>query len=308
MLSTQRRYLATIVLFGTASLAVLAFLAFRPGDRISYELPELAPFDREDVTSITIDRSGGPVTLLQEGGRWRVSPGDYQADAANIDLVLSTVTEFALTDVVSVSDDPSRYDLGESGRVRVTVEGGGETLRVFDVGRRAATFGHTFVRIRGDDRILQGSGDLRSVFDRDLDAFRDKSVLVFDPSTIFAITVTRELPPARPRTVRVVRSLTGWEQAPDAGATATGVGPLDPHGIESALRFMGNLPAYRYRYGDDPIGEPWLSVILEGEQTYTLELYPEKASVYPAKSSGSPYVFDMFLFQAGLITEPFGFD
>jgi hypothetical protein len=35
-------------------------------------------------------------------------------------------------------------------------------------------------------------------------------------------------------------------------------------------------------------------------------LFQQQGKVYPARSSESPYDFDMFLFQAKLITEPFG--
>ncbi len=306
MSSNQRRYLSTIGVFGAASLIILAFLAFRPSDRISYELPVLTPFDRGDVTAISIARSIGTITLRQEAGRWLVAPGDFLADSVNVDFLLSTVTGFTITDVVSVSDDPGRYDLDEADRVRVTVEGEGGTLRVFDVGRRAATFGHTFVRIPGDSRILQAGGSLRSLFARAVDDFRDKSVLTFDPATITEITVTRELPDEPLQTVHLVRSATGWERGDEPGEGAAGT--LDPAGIEAALRFLGDLPAYRFRYTDDPIGDPWLTVTLEGDETYTLSLYPELANIYPARSSGSDFTFDMFLFQAGLVSEPFGLE
>jgi hypothetical protein len=306
--SSQRRYLALIAVFGGASLAILAFLAFRPSDRISYELPELSSFEREEVTAIKIDRSGGSFALRQEGDEWLVSPGDYLADPSTVNTLLSALTEFAVTDVVSVSDDPVRYDLGEGGRVRVTAEGERRTLLALDVGRHAATFGHTFVRIPGDGRILQAGGELRDLFDRALDDFREKTVLTFDPATVSEITVTRDLPPEQPRTVRVVRADLGWERVAGDEAKDTGLDDIDPAGIEAALRFLGDLSAYRFRYTDDPLGNPWLSVTLEGEETYTLRLYPEQASVYPARSSASAFYFDMFLFQASLILEPFGLE
>ena len=308
MRSTQRRYLATIVVFGAASLAILAALALRPGDRISYELPELPRFDGGEVTAITIERSGGPVTIRREDDGWLVTPGDYPADTLVVGVMQNTLANLAVTDVVSVTDDPARYDLDDERRVRVTVEGGAGTLRVLDVGRRAATFGHTFVRIPGDERILQAGGELRGLFDRDLDSFRDHSVLTFDPASITEITVTRELPDQVAQTVRVGRTLLGWERVGDGVAVEPQASELDPLRIEAALRFLGNLSTHRYSYGDEPLGDPWLSVTLEGEKTYALELYPQEGNVYPASSSESSDDFNLFLFQAGLITEPFGLE
>jgi hypothetical protein len=306
--SAQRRYLATIVVFGAASLAILAVLALRPGDRISYDLPELTPFDGGEVTAITIERADESVTLRREDDRWLVTPGDYLADTLVVGAIQNTLASLTVTDVVSVTDDPARYDLDEERRVRVTAEGGAGTLRVLDVGRRAATFGHTFVRIPGDERILQAGGELRGLFDRDLDSFRDHSVMTFDPATISAITVTRTLPAQRPQTVQVDRSLLGWERVTDGAEVEPQASGLDPQRIEAALRFLGNLSTHRYSYGDEPLGDPWLSVTLEGEATYTLRLYPQQGSVYPASSSESSDDFNLFLFQAGLMTEPFGFE
>jgi hypothetical protein len=307
MSSVHRSYLTTIISFSVASLAVVAFLVFRPVDRISYELPVLENFARNEITTITIERTNRQISLSRLGTQWSVSPGNYEADSRAINFVLDTLMDFDITEVVSFSDAPKRYNLDDESRLRVTVEGSSKVLLTIDVGSRAGTFGHTFVRIPGEDRILQGVGDLRNVFDRDVDTYRNKSVLVFDPNTISAITVTRVLPPEAPRRVNVVRSLAGWGYSEDQKDLGAGLNPLDPAGIESALRFLGALPAYRYRYGDSPKGNPWLTVTLEGSQTYTLELYAEETNVFPAKSSASQYWFDMFEFQADMISKPFGF-
>ena len=306
MRSTHRQDIVTIAVFSVASLVILAYLAFRPDNAISYELPKLAEFVEDDVTALTIDRPGGTVTLRQEAGRWLVSPGDYPADTTTIEFLLSVLSGLSIRDVVSVSDDPARYELDAARRVRVTAEGGAGVLRELDIGRRAATIGHTFVRIPGDGRILQASGELRGLFDRNVDGFRDKSVMSFDPESIHEIVVTRSGPAEAPRTVRVVRGEAGWVLVPGDEILQDGSSEIDAEGIASVLRFLGSLSAYRYRYTDASLGTPWLNVTLEGERIYTLKLYPEQSKVYPARSSESTYDFEMLLFQSSLILEPFG--
>ena len=305
--SVHRSYLTSIILFSIASLVVVAFLVFRPTDRISYELPVLKDFARDEISVITIERTNKRISLTRLGNQWSVAPGDYEADSTAINFVLDTLMDFDITEVVSFSDEPKRYNLDPDSLLRVTVEGSSEVLLNIDVGSRAGTFGHTFVRIPGQDQIFQGIGDLRNVFDRDLDTYRNKTVMDFDPNTIRAITVTQVLPPQEPRRIHVVRSLNGWEYLESEHDLGIGLNPLNPAGIESALRFLGALPAYRYRYGDSPTGSPWLTVTLEGNQTYTLELFSNEDNVFPAKSSGSQYWFDMFEFQADMISKPFGF-
>ena len=190
----QRRYITTIAVLCAASLAVILYSTLRNPNRINYQLPQLAPVVQSQVDEMVIEHPRDTITLSRSGDDWFVQPGNYAADAPSARFLVNAMLDIEITDVVSVSDDPARFDLDEESRVRVTLKGGGEELRVVDVGKRAATFGHTFVGVPGDGRILQALGELRGYYDRDLDAFRDKSVFSFDPSTIDQIIVTKTNP------------------------------------------------------------------------------------------------------------------
>lgn len=303
MSSVQRRYIITIAVLGLSTLAIILYSTLRNPDRITYQLPEFAAVERADVDEIVIERPNETVTLSRLGNEWFVRPGNYPADGPSAWYILDTIIGLQITDVVSTRDDPARFDLDEAKRVRVTLVGDGEELRAIDIGRRAATLGHTFVGVPGDDRILQAVGELRGIFDRDLDAFRDKSVFSFNPSTISEITLIKTIPPDVPERVHVVRTADGWARA-DLNAAA----PLDGAGIDAALRFLGSLSAYRYRYTGEMLSNPWLQVEIVGDKTYTLAIFPPDGRVYPAQTSMSADDFDMFLFQASLITDPFGLE
>ncbi|MEE8440499.1 MAG: DUF4340 domain-containing protein [Spirochaetia bacterium] len=303
MSSVQRRYILTIAVLAAATLAVLLFTTLRNPNRINYQLPEFAAIEHADIDKIVIDRPNETVTLSRSGSEWFVKPGNHPADRASTLYILDAILGLQITDVVSARDDPAQYNLGDENRVRVTLVGDGKELRVIDIGRRAATLGHTFVGVPGDNRILQAIGELRGIFDRDLDAFRDKSVLSFDPSTIDEITLIKTIPPAVPEQVRVVRTTDGWVRADRSAA-----GPLNSNEIRNTLNFLGSLSAYRYRYSDDTLSNPWLQVQITGEETYTLSIFAQDGNVYPARTSESGDDFDMFLFQASLITDSFGLE
>lgn len=315
----QRRYITTIAVLCAASLAVILYSTLRNPNRINYQLPQLAPVVQSQVDEMVIEHPRDTITLSRSGDDWFVQPGNYAADAPSARFLVNAMLDIEITDVVSVSDDPARFDLDEESRVRVTLKGGGEELRVVDVGKRAATFGHTFVGVPGDGRILQALGELRGYYDRDLDAFRDKSVFSFDPSTIDQIIVTKTVPPALPEVVRVVRADDGWARADQdstglvfAEATAAAAesnAALDAAGIQNALAFIADLSAYRYRYTDERLTDAWLRVeTVGGGKSHTLLMYPQEGNIYPAQTSDSDYDFDMFIFQAGLVTTPFGLE
>lgn len=298
MRSPRSRYLTTIIVFVSASVVLLAVIALRSPDRISYELPQLDRVASSAITSVTIERPRGTITLERTPDGWLVGPGGYEADAAIISSMIATLTNLSITDVVSVSDDPSRFDLDEASKVRVAAYVGEQVAREIEIGRRAATFDHTFVSIPGDERILQAGGSLRGVFDREVDELRDKSVLSFQQSLVTQIAVER----SGDSSARIVVERAGneWQVAQAQGSEPA----LEQ--IDRALRFLSGLSAYRFRYDAPPAGEPWLRITISADQEYRLELYPQDGSVYPARSSGSDEPFDMLLFQASLLTEPFG--
>lgn len=301
----RRRYIATIALLGAASLALILGSVLKGEDRISYDLPELAQVALADVDQVIIERPETTITLSRSGDSWTVDPGDYPADAAGVRYIANQIVELSITDVVSVSDDPSRFDLSEDTRVRVTLLGNGEELRSIDIGRRAATFGHTFVRVPGDNRILQAAGEIRTYYDRDVDAYRYRQVLNFDPAAVTGVQATVTVDDGSRVTATARRTKDGW--IPDVPAAVAG--EFDAAALESSLLFFSSLPAYRYRYDSaEPSGSPWLEIRFIAEETHTLTVYDQEGPVYPAVASDSPYSFDMLSFQPGLILNPLGIE
>ena len=214
------------------------------------------------------------------------------------------MTDIKITDVVSAGDDPKRYDLHAEKRVRVTLARNGNPLRVIDIGRRAATFGHTYVGVSGDDRIFQARGELLGAFDRDVDVLREKSVLAFATDSVREIVVRKTARATGVQEVRAVRGDDGWIGSGDD----TDAESFDGAAVDGALDFLGKLSAYRFRYDKPITGDPWLEVIVTADEIHTLNIFPQDGTVYPARTSASEFDFNMHLFQASLITDPFGLE
>lgn len=305
MSNAIRRYVTTIAVLGPASILVIIFGILGGADRIGYELPSLEPVDASSVDRIVIERPSESVSLHRSPTGWLVSPGNFAAHIPSVQFLLGAMTDLNITDVVSIRDDPARYDLDTEQRLRVTLQGSGGDLLVVDIGRRAATYGHTYVSVPGDNRILQAAGELRAAFDRGVDALRDRRVLSFAPEDITGIELT--LDDGITKVVRAARTDEGWIRSVEAEVTAAGNPVLDQGAIDAVLGFLAGFSAYRFRYDDPLSGEPWLTMRITGDDdAHTLEIYDAEGSLYPARTSGSDYEFDMFSFQADLILEPFG--
>ena len=89
MIATQRRYVATIVVFGIASLVIVLLSAIRTADRITYDLPALSKVTQAGVDEIVIERPAGTVALVRAGDHWVVEPGGYRAHQPSVSYLLA---------------------------------------------------------------------------------------------------------------------------------------------------------------------------------------------------------------------------
>ena len=307
--SRSRRYTFTIAAFGAASLLIVIYAISAGGDRIGYALPELPVIDPNAVREIVIDGSEGKVTLARDELGWVVRPGNYRAHLPSVEFLLDALVNLSITDVVSNRADPARFDLDDNRRVSVSLIGGGAgVLLAIEIGRRAATYGHTYIRIPGESRILQAQGQLRTAFNRGVEILRDKSVFAFDPLKVSEIVAS--LPSSDKNEVRVVLEEDEWRREDRNGTklAADDEESLDGDAIESALSFFGSLPAYRFRYEGEALEEPWLVVEFVAERRHELSVYPLEGNLFPARTSDSEYEFHMARFQVSFITDPLGIE
>ena len=290
------RLIATYALFGAAVIALSLYLVFRGRDRMQYELPELDRIDIETIDAVEIVRPETTVDLAKTDGIWRITPQMYKADSGQVEMLLRSVSSLEATDLVSVSENYSLYDLDEDSRIQITAFRDGKIVRQFDLGKRSASYNHTFVKIQGDPRIFQADGDFRRNFDKTVDALRDLQVMALDADTITKITarkpdeviaLSKNLEPAGD-------SDSESEDTEQIAVWRTGNGEeWDGEKIDDLLDRVSDLECMKYFGGDESeLGDPILTVELEGDKQYSLTIYPyQDETGHPARSSENDYVF-----------------
>ncbi len=292
------------------------YLYLKDRDRVNYRLPEPEPVEKAKISKIEIRRpQPETVTIEKIDGQWRISPAGYAADEAQVKEMLDAVSRLTLTALVSDSGDYDRYDLTEASAILVTAwSGDGTVVRELTVGKRAASYHHTFVRVGDDPCVYHAGGSLHDMFDKTVDDLRDKTVLSFEKETIGRVSIamageTLELE-KQPTTAPSPEAEASGEKAlPEEQETAwrsVDGQPVDQSAIEdligelSSLRCGGFLPEEK----EEALTDPDYRITLAGEKAYTLSLFSlpeEDESDYAGISSENKSVFSLSEYQAGLI-------
>ncbi|MFH1983169.1 MAG: DUF4340 domain-containing protein [Pseudomonadota bacterium] len=296
-------------------IAAAAYLVLHKQNREHYTLPKLPSVAVDKITRVEIARSAQTITLTKDGDIWKITPGGYTADGAKVKGMLSAIADLSLTALVSESKAYARYDLSEDKRIRVTAYGGDRQLDSVDIGKAAATFQHTFVKLSGDDRVYHGAGDFRRQFDRSVEDLRDKVIMTFKPEKVEAITaetlteafgLERKTDPAETAAAPAAAGsapVAAWVTA-DGRAIAGSV--IDPF-----LNRLNRMECSRYLDNTTPeaLGTPTLTVTLGGEKALSLQIYPEISGITdgkPAVSSENPQPFILSSWQVESLEEMIG--
>ncbi len=304
----SREYL----ILGILIVALSVYLVVRGRDRTHYKLPVLSSVPVEQIADIRIQGPAGRVELTKSGTHWRLLPGDFPADTQTVDKLLQAIGGLKLTALVARSGSYGRYDLDEKQRISVearTVDG--RVLRKFVVGKVAPSFGHTFVRIDDDARVFHVPGNLRDLFGKKFEDFRDKLVLHFDRSAIREIRVV-----VGGHTTVFRRSAGSGKDGGKKSATASspagkmpewktdGTGTPERARIERFLATLDKLRCDGYLKGQKKtqLGKPVFEVLLrDDKERYRLTLYgavDDARERFPGVSSQNDYVFYLDKWQA----------
>jgi len=185
----------TAVLFAIAA-ALAAFVYFyeiqgEPA-RVKAKAAEKRLFpnvEQADITSVSLRNSDVPeIRLERRDGHWRiVAPIDFAADTFAADGVASAITQLMNESVIEQPQPPEVYGFrSDSEEVRFTVAGAEKTLRV---GGTTPVGSNTYVSVVGEDRIFTVATYQLSSFKKDVDEFRDKRILDFDPSAADRVAI-----------------------------------------------------------------------------------------------------------------------
>lgn len=305
------------IILAVIIVALLLYLSQRSTDRTLYQLPEMPEISNSDLSKIELTKNTTLVVLSKEDGKWTIGLKKYPADELKIKNMLDVIGKLSLTALVSQSKSYNRYHLDEDNKIKVKAFDKDKLRREFDIGKAAASFRHTFVKISGDERVFHARGSFRGNFDKTVEDLRDKTVLSFKINEIREIHISKgkhkmvfnlTQPPkevkqteksntASPKT-EPIKML--WQTTAGKNASSTKINRL--------LTTLSDLSCEEYISGQDKDEwkDPIFTLILKGSKEYKLSIF-EKLNKdkkdYPAISSENSYVFNLSSAEAENIME-----
>jgi len=251
---------------------------------------QLVSLDPEMVTRVRIEGPKGVIVLERRPDGWRLTdPVDYPADRALVEGTVSLFATLSSNGLISSNPDKAElFEVDDAHAVKVALFYADEAdprVRV-RVGKLAPDFSSTYVQVDGSPEVNEVSGALRFQVERDSTAWRDKTVLAFDPAAVTEVTLK-----GAAATAHLRRGEDGWawagEPAP-AGAVAG----------DTVDRLVKQLSALRAHSFDDnppePPAEPLLAVTLarEGDANpIDLVVESESEGLYRVVAEANPQRF-----------------
>jgi len=306
------------IILGLVIISLLIYLLLRNPDQVQYEIPEINQIKENEIKKIQIIKTGKTITLLKKNEQWSIQPQDYPADQDKIQKLTQAISGLILTDVISESENYIKYGLDDKKKITIKAHNSKEVLRQFDIGKEAATYQHTFVKIPKDRRVFHAKNSFRSDFEHKVADFRDKTVLKFDKNEINSVEMksnettmvfqkkskevqiksTEKMDKAKkPSTLTPSKkqSQEFWTM-PDGRTGKKGE-------IDSIISFLSNLKCNNYIRSKTKADfkEPLYKITLNGVKKYNLFIYnknEKKGGQYPALSSENAYPFWLSTYNA----------
>ncbi len=320
----KKEYLILAVVIAALS----AYLFMHKQDRSNYTLPSIDEVATADVSLIKIEKGNDKINLTKKDEAWVLGDKGYPADTGAVSKMLDIIKDIKVTALVSENQDLHRYELDPENRIMVIAEGQSGVLRKFEVGKTAATYRHTFIRLSGDTNVYHAARSFRRDFDKSLDDLRDKSVLLFDKKDVKGMVlekdgIKKELiltklanspsdsdssaqekshqdTPDKPEQVSVPEKNQDT-QAPETWKFKDGSAP-DDDALERLLSMLSSLKCTKFADTDEK--EAWAdkekicTIMLSGKKEMRLSVFSkDDKDNYPALSSENSYPFFLDTFQ-----------
>lgn len=241
-----------------------------------------------DTKPDTIEISGGQggtLRLVRDGDGWVINDEQYPADTAVVESLISNLE--SIRSPGRVSGNPESGAFGFEAPLTVTAYASGTKLRTIHAGKVSANGLQTYCRIDGENDVYLVSGNIRGVFDRPVDALRDKTVYALQSETIERVEFrgaegTMQWGMERSGNPPVW-SFTGSDEVPDAERTA------------EWIRSVASIRVQEYASEDHVLPESLLGTLLltAGGHTVSVTVYEkdEQKERYLCRSSELPWAF-----------------
>jgi hypothetical protein len=175
----RKTLLAGAVFAGLLLLTLLVLREPEKGTRTGESPRPIAAIGEGNIDTMEITRDGKKLVVKKEAGKYRLTePVSFPAEEDTAKQAFEAMEKMEFGSIVS--DLKSKQDEFEVGAKspRVVLKKGDKVLADLRIGK--VTPDHTLVRLEGKDEIWQMIGSHKWHFDRDVSAWRDKSVTTFN--------------------------------------------------------------------------------------------------------------------------------
>jgi len=276
-------------------LALILYLVLRKQDRIHYKLPEVPQISQDEISRIEISKPDGSIVMEKKDDKWIIGLQEYLADQYRVESMLDSIEKPVLTAMVSASKTYTRYGLDDNEKITVRIFSGESLRRGIELGNLTDSRQHTFIKLDNDHRVYHAKGNLRALFNKDIDDLRDKTVLSFEQAEVREIGITKgsqSITLALTEQVSTKESgdniKTFW-QTPEGKDMEASL----PEELLSSL-FSLSCKEYLYDTRKEDLINPMCTIILKDAKEYILSIFPKKDDSdqgYPAASSENDSAF-----------------
>lgn len=154
----------------------------------------IVDFQDDDVQKVDVAGGDAPLELVRDGAEWKIGkPEALKADATEVRTFLSSLKSLRAQDFFDNPPSLADYGLDKPRRTIALTIGKDQTKKELLIGaeKERDKKKELYVK-RGDGTTVFAVGSwVWASLDKGLSAFRDKTVLSFDPDQLSAIEVTR---------------------------------------------------------------------------------------------------------------------
>lgn len=184
------------IIFVVLALVVLIFE--NPFGQSEYEkkvetaIPLFPNFNKEQVAKIEIIATGETTTLSKQDGKWGVASMDnYPADSEGIEELLTKVTEFKNTQLVSNNPEKqAEFEVDSTGVEAKLMDANQTLLAHLFVGKTTPGFLSSYVRAAESNNVYVAQGYLQSVFDKGTRTWKDRTIFDFNKGIVTQLNIT----------------------------------------------------------------------------------------------------------------------
>ncbi len=174
------------ILAGIIGILLLYIVVSRYID-FSSDIPSFPSWD-EKVDEIVINNSKGKFKIYKKKNKWLINKEAYKAKKSVVDNMKRKLKELKIIEQVSDKAFYHTYGLDKGQYMEIIAKKGAKEIRNIKFGKKSSTQ-HTYVRVKNKKGVYLAQ-DVFTMFDKDLDTFRDKIIMKLAKDAITDMQIT----------------------------------------------------------------------------------------------------------------------